>query len=226
MIAGVTETWTAHLWSSIADTYQAILAHPFVTGLTDGTLPETSFAHYVAQDAHYLRDYARALMVVGSKAPSHLDVAMFARHAAGAVDVELTLHTQLLDSLGLSGGQLESTAVTPTTQAYTSYLLATAHAGSFAEGLAAVLPCYWIYQRVGAHLVRAGSPDPRYQSWIDTYGGAEFGEVVHDVLALTDTVGASLSPAQTERAGRHFQQTAKYEWMFWDASWRQESWPV
>jgi thiaminase/transcriptional activator TenA len=226
MIADVTETWTARLWSSIAQTYDSILAHPFVTGLTDGTLPEAAFAHYIAQDAHYLRDYARALMIVGAKAPSHLDAAMFARHAAGAVDVELTLHAELLESLGLSREQLDSTAITPTTQAYTSYLLATAYAGSFAQGLAAVLPCYWIYQRVGAQLVEAGSANQRYQRWIDTYGGDDFAAVVHDVLALAEAVGASLPPAEAERAGRHFQQTATYEWMFWDASWRRESWPV
>ncbi len=93
---------------------------------------------------HYLHDYARALAVVGAKAPTHIDTVMFARHAAGAVEVELALHASLLPYLGLDAAAA-ATPVAPATRAYTSYLLATAYGGSFADGLAAVLPCYWIY---------------------------------------------------------------------------------
>src|SRR3974390_2704190 len=66
----VDESFSAQLWESISDIYGAILAHPFVTGLTDGTLPEEAFAFYVVQDALYLREYARALAAVGSRAPT------------------------------------------------------------------------------------------------------------------------------------------------------------
>ena len=81
---------------------------------------------------------------------------MFARHAAATVDVELALHESLLPELGLDPATLEIIPVSPTTLGYTSYLLATAHGGSFVEGLAAVLPCYWIYARVGAALLDRG----------------------------------------------------------------------
>ncbi len=39
----------------------AILAHQFVTGVGDGTLPVEKFKHYVTQDYVYLIDYSRAL---------------------------------------------------------------------------------------------------------------------------------------------------------------------
>ncbi len=45
------EGFTGELWRSIEDIYAQILAHPFLTGLTDGTLPECSFRFYVLQDA-------------------------------------------------------------------------------------------------------------------------------------------------------------------------------
>ena len=35
--------FTADLWRSIEPIYAAILRHPFVTGLTDGSLPQPSF---------------------------------------------------------------------------------------------------------------------------------------------------------------------------------------
>ena len=220
------DTWTAGLWRTVEPIQAAIEQHPFLAGLADGSLPESAFAYYLAQDAHYLRDYARALAVVGAKAPTHAVAGLLARHAAETVVVELALHETLLPRLGIDPIALERIAPSPTTTAYTSYLLATGYGGSFAEGLAAVLPCYWIYQRVGETLVDRGSPDPRYQRWIDTYGGAEFAATVAEVLDVADDAGRDLAVGENERAHRHFLTTARYEWMFWDAAWRQESWPV
>lgn len=217
-------TWSARLWDDIEPTFEAILAHPFVTGLTDGTLAPDAFAHYVVQDVHYLRDYARALAIVGAKAPTLADTAMFTRHAAEVYDVELALHETLLPALGLDAEAVDGTRVTPTTQAYTSYLVATAYGGSFADGLAAVLPCYWIYARVGAALLEKGSPDPRFQSWIDSYGGDDFAATVQRVLDLTDRQVLDASDEAVARA--HFVTTARYEWMFFDAAYRREAWPV
>jgi thiaminase/transcriptional activator TenA len=222
----MTDSWTGRLWLRAEPTYRAILEHPFLRGLTNGELDAACFGYYVAQDAHYLRDYARALAVVGAKAPSHALTGMFARHAAETVAVELALHETLLPQLGLDPAALDDVPVSPTTTAYTSYLLAAVHGGTFAEGLAAVLPCYWIYQRVGAELVAQGSPDARYQAWIDTYAGDAFAATVAEVLAAADAAGAELPPSEHERAARHFETTSRYEWVFWDAAWRQEAWPV
>lgn len=218
--------WTDRLWDGVEDVYAAILGHPFLAGLRDGTLDESRFAYYVAQDAHYLRDYARALAAVGVRAPSHADTAMFARHAADTAAVELALHATLLPRLGLAPDRLAAIPVSPTTTAYTSYLLAVAHTGGLADAVAAVLPCYWIYQRVGEALVATGSPDPRYQLWIDTYAGEEFAATVAEVLAFADRLGSGLTAADADRAARHFATAARYEWMFWDAAWRRETWPV
>lgn len=226
VIESTNEAWSTRLWNEIDQTFTAILEHPFVTGLRDGTLDIDAFAQYVAQDVHYLRDYARALAIVGAKAPTLTDTAMFARHAAEVFDVELELHGSLLPEIGLDSAAVNAAPVTPTTRAYTSYLLATAYGGSFAEGLAAVLPCYWIYARVGAALAQSGSTDSRYQRWIDSYGGEEFAATVAEVLALTDRIGSMLSPAEEEVARAHFATTSRYEWMFFDAAYRREIWPV
>jgi len=178
------------------------------------------------QDALYLVDYARALALVGAKAPDEGALAMFASHARGALEVERSLHAWLLEGLGAGPEPLRTAQPTPTTLAYTSYLLRSCHQGSFAEGLAAVLPCYWIYAEVGARLLARSSPDPLYARWIGTYGGEEFGKIVADVLALVDRTGAAASPAAEAAMRAHVLTTARYEWMFWDASWRLEAWPV
>jgi len=220
------DSFSAQLWESIGDIYGAILAHPFITGLTDGTLPAGSFGFYVVQDALYLRGYARALAAVGSRAPTSTAMRMFAQHAADAVATELELHATLLAELGISEEDVNRAEPAPTNLAYTSYLLATAHAGSYAEGVATVLPCYWIYMRVGQELLRRGSPDPRYQRWISTYGAPEYGEVVTAVIAEANRIAPTVSAAERALMRRHFLTTSRYEFMFWDAGYRMESWPV
>jgi thiaminase len=56
---------TESLWISIEDIYEKILRHPFIRGLTDGSLDEEVFRFYVIQDALYLKDYARGLVLLG-----------------------------------------------------------------------------------------------------------------------------------------------------------------
>jgi thiaminase (transcriptional activator TenA) len=215
-----------HLWTDVEDIYSAILQHPFVTGLTDGSLPREAFRHYIVQDAHYLRGYARALALCGAKAAEPRDTVMFAAHAGGAVAAEQGLHAGLLHELGLTAESAAREPVAPTTRAYLSYLLATAYGGSFAEAVAVVLPCYWIYARVGEELLTRSSPDPLYARWIAMYGGEEFRSVVDAVLDLTDRLGRTVSAPEWELMREHVVVTSRYEWMFWDAGWRRETWPV
>ena len=218
--------FTKELWQSIEPIYAAILRHPFLRGLTDGSLPRESFKFYAVQDALYLREFARALSLAGAKAPEDDWIIMFNEHAAGALKVERSLHESFFQEFGLTHEAVASTPMAPTNLAYTSYLRAVAYGRPFHEALAAVLPCYWIYWEVGKELERAGSADPLYKRWIGTYASEEFGSVVRDVLAAADKVAERLTPAEREAMRSHFVSTSRYEWMFWDMGLRRETWPT
>lgn len=220
------DTLTGRLWASVDGIFKEILSHPFIGGLTDGSLKRDAFRFYVEQDALYLTDFARALAICAAKAPHEDAIQMFCDHASGAIAVERQLHDGFFRDFGLSQDDVRLVPMAPTNLAYTSYLLRTAYGGSFPDALGAVLPCYWIYWEVGKALLDQASPDPLYQRWIDTYAGDEFGDVVRSVLALTDTLGEQLSDAEEERFTKHFITTTRYEWMFWDMGYRQEQWPI
>lgn len=219
-------TLTAQLWRSIEGIYAAILRHPFVAGLTDGSLPREAFQFYAVQDALYLREFARALSLAAARAPQDDWIIMFNEHAAGALRVERALHEGFFKDFGLTPEQVWATPPAPTNVAYTSYLLAVAYGSPFHEAMAALLPCYWIYWEVGKALERAGSPDPLYARWIGTYASEEFGGLVRAVIAATDAMAAQLTGAQREAMRRHFVTTSRYEWMFWEMGHRREAWPV
>jgi thiaminase (transcriptional activator TenA) len=218
--------FTQELWKSIEPIYAAILRHPFVRGLTDGSLPRESFKFYAVQDALYLREFARALSLAAARATQDEWIIMFNEHAAGALKVERSLHESFFQDFGLTREAVASTPLAPTNLAYTSYLLAVAYGSPFHEALAALLPCYWIYWEVGKELEHAGSADPLYKRWIGTYASDEFGSVVRAVLSATDQVAAALRPPEREAMKAHFVATSRYEWMFWDMGLRREAWPT
>src|SRR5262249_30815192 len=125
--------FTEELWQSIEPIYAAILRHPFLTGLTDGSLPRESFEFYARQDALYLREFARALSIAAARAPEDDWIIMFNEHAAGALRVERALHEAFFREFGLSPQAVTATLLAPTNVAYTSYLRAVAYAAPFHE---------------------------------------------------------------------------------------------
>ena len=218
--------FTAELWSSAAPIFAKILEHPFLRGLTDGSLPEERFRFYVKQDALYLREYARCLALASAKAPTGAWCEMFAAHAQSALNVERSLHEAYFAAWRLAPEEVEATTPTPTTLAYTSYLLRVAGTGTFEELLGAILPCYWIYWEVGKTLVGTGSPNPIYQRWIDAYASEQFANAVQRVLDAADRSTADLPEGRLAPIRRHYLTASRYEWMFWDAAFRMEAWPV
>lgn len=218
--------WTGALWKEMEPGYRAILGHPFIEGLTSGELDHAAFGRFLVQDAYYIRKYARALAVLAAKAPSEEVMRSMLNHSAGAVAAESELHESLAVQVGLTRADLKSAAPTPTARAYADFMLSQVYDGSFLEGVATVLPCMWIYAEVGRHLVAAGSPDPIYASWIESYASGDYVAEVESVLNVVDTPGADAGPGEHERARDNAVIATRYEWMFWDSAYRDETWPV
>jgi thiaminase/transcriptional activator TenA len=218
--------FTQSLWKAAAPIYAAILEHPFLQGLTDGSLPENAFRHYAVQDALYLRDFGRGLALIGARSDADRDFLLFTQHGIGAVGEMEKLHQKFFGEWGYTLEQLYATPKAPNCLLYTSTLLRVAHERPHFEAVAAFLPCYWIYWEVGKHLAEKGSSHPLYQQWIDTYAGDEFGGLVSEVLAITDRLAADLTGAQKSAMTDRFLEAARCEWLFWDMGWTEQQWPV
>lgn len=213
--------FTDELWSAIAPIYSATLAHPFLKGLQDGSLPRDRFQFYLTQDALYLGAYSDALRILARKSPNAEWRAQFEKDATEAVEVEKQMHGQILASYGVTAAQIKSAAMAPTNYAYTNHLLLACTRQSFAEGLAAMLPCYWIYWEVGKQLQKRGSVNKDYQRWIAQYADPAYGKTVARVL---DVMNRSVTPAVKANAKDLFIKSSRYEYQFWDMAWRLERW--
>ncbi len=216
--------YTPDLWQAIAPIFQATLKHPFLTGLADGSLPRPKFQFYLVQDALYLDAFSRALNILASKAPRTDWAIAFSRDSIESLEVERQMHSQVLGSYGVTAQAIAAASMAPANYAYTNHLMAAVERGSFLEGLAAMLPCYWIYWEVGKHLIKRGSKNKDYQRWIAQYSSDSYGKTVERVLAIADREAAEASPAIRDRATKLFVLSARYEYQFWDSAWREERW--
>ncbi len=170
------------LWRDNADLAQACLAHPFVQGIGDGSLPRPRFAGYIGQDAFYLQAFARAYVIAAAKAT---DWAGFRElhELAGGVLQELELHQGVAQAWGLD---LSTVTPDPTTRRYTDFLLATAWSGETGVTLAAMTPCMRLYAFLGQQLARQQNRTHSYRAWIDTYSSADFASLAVRLERLLD----------------------------------------
>lgn len=219
-------TFTQRCWTDVEQLRHAIHEHPFLLGLVAGTLPEQRFHSYIVQDSLYLLSYARTLAVLAARAQAPADTSFLAGSAVSAVAVEQELHAELLGLLDLTSEEVQAAEPLPTTLAYTSFMAAMAYGDTFLVGVASVLPCFWIYAEVGEELARRGSEHPVYRRWIESYAAEEYAGFVANAIELTDRAGAEVAPAEEARARRAFSLASRYEWMFWDAAWHEEAWPL
>ena len=206
--------WTAALWAAGGETWHQILDLPFVRALGDGTLDEDLFAFYLDQDALYLRDYSRALATLSARADTAEAQVHWAAGAHEAIAAESQLHEGWLANRARLGGP------SPITMGYTNFLRASAAGDDYVVGAAAILPCYWLYEEVGAVLSSQNHADHPYAEWLSMYGGEEFAAEVARSLAEVERAFEAASPAQRVRAARAYLSACVYEHEFFDQAHR------
>jgi thiaminase/transcriptional activator TenA len=193
---------------------------PFIAELADGTLPREKFLFYIAQDDIYLGAYARALAMIAARAEDPTLVAAFVKFAQIALVSEQMMHEEFFKDTPAAG----ATEIAPACHHYSSFLLSTAAVEPVEVAMAAVLPCFWIYREVGAHIHKSSAPGNPYQAWIDTYVGEEFDALVDEAIALCDAVAEKATPRTRARMTEAYTFAARLEYDFWNAGYTMRQW--
>jgi thiaminase (transcriptional activator TenA) len=180
-------TLSAALWSENADLASDVLAHPFIRGIADGSLPRELFARYIAQDAFFLESFARAYALALARSSDTGTLLTVADLLAG-VRQELGLHASYAGSWGIDMADIRPQ---PATLGYTEFLLATASTADLGVIYAAMTPCMRLYAWLGASM-DAAKAGP-YAQWVQTYADEEFDQTATSLEGLLDR--ADDSPA-------------------------------
>ena len=213
--------WSETTWERIKPIYSEILNMPFITKLTDGSLPMEQFQYYIRQDSAYLENFGRALSLIAARAHEVEDILSFSRFAEGAIVVENALHESFFNEYNIE----KNTQISPVTHHYTHYLKSTAALDQVEIAMAAVLPCFWIYKAVGDVIYNnQNNLENPYKKWIETYSGEEFGILVEQAITICDRVAATCTTVQRERMHEAFYTATKLEFMFSDSASNLRKW--
>lgn len=206
------------LWQQIAPIYQTIVDHPFNRELAEGVLDWGRFIFYLEQDAYYLVRFSRALALIAGRASSAEMTRCFLNFALGALVDERELHARFLSSIDC--GRVKPS---PICMAYTDYLMAVASTAPLEEGVAALLPCFWIYREVGRDLSKRTQANNPYMSWIESYSSEAFSEGTDQAIEILDEIAREASEEERIRMQKAFECSALFELRFFEGAKRPDA---
>ncbi|MBC2680971.1 bifunctional hydroxymethylpyrimidine kinase/phosphomethylpyrimidine kinase [Corynebacterium sp. 4HC-13] len=210
-------THTEELWESVSsDIWPEILDLSFIRALGEGTLHTADFAFYLNQDSLYLREYSRALAGLSTRASNPEEQVFWAKGAAGALVEEAEMHRTWLanNSVTLSAHP------SPVTKAYTDHLIASVLSQDYVVGVAAVLPCYWLYAEIGAVLHAKNHPGHPYSLWLATYADEEFAQATQSAIQWMEQALEKATEEQRRAARKAFIYASIHEREFFDQAYR------
>jgi thiaminase/transcriptional activator TenA len=205
--------------------WRSIIDHPFVVELYTGDLPLDKFKFYILQDYHYLVTAIRNFGIMASRAESVETL----REVIDILHLEATSefdgYSDLLNRLGYTLKEAAETQPIPVGVSYGSFLLSTSSTRSFPESMASVLPCFWSYAEIAScHKGRLDTnPNRLYKDWARVYLGDSYLNLVEKMKEMVNRTGEGFPYDRLEEA---FVTSSRYEYMFWDAAYKREEWPV
>ncbi|MDF7675194.1 thiaminase II [Neisseriaceae bacterium ESL0693] len=214
--------WTSEAIDAIEPVYQQIMAHPFIQQLADGSLSMTKFRYYMEQDALYLAQYRKIMAAIAAKCDDGQHQRQFLHFAAATIEAELAVHRQFL-----AGIEVSECVAAPNNLLYTGYLYQQLSTQPLAVVVASILPCFYLYQKVGECLHNQSNlTDHPYRIWLAAYADEGFKHDVDTVMGIADELAYAAPQSVRSAMTEGFMTAARMEWLFWDGAWQQQSWPV
>lgn len=193
--------------------------------LYKGNLPLRKFKFYILQDYHYLITAMKNFCIIASRAISVEAMREVIDILNLEAKSEFDAYKEFLGRLGYTLQDASEIEPIPVSVSYSSFLLSTSSLKSFAEAITSVLPCFWSYAEIAA---RHGdslhtNKNQLYREWGEVYGTDSYLSLVEKIKILVNKAGEEFP---YEKLKSVFIAASRYEFMFWDAVYNQQEWPV
>ena len=214
----------------------AILSHKvWRTGLCR----KKAFLFYVVQNVHYLTGYAASLHALAGRVATMSNLPLeerkrIAKRLHGwAKDTDAVRES--LDSVyaaHAAGKRLTDDplfkTIEPATLLYINYEALCAKTSHPAVGMAALLPCFWVYDGLGQVFVKAQkksrlNKNP-FADWIAGYGSPEYSAEVRQALGIADALAAETDETVKAEMTSAFLTACRMELHLMEAAWRGLTW--
>ena len=204
--------------------WEMMVTHPFVKEMGDGSLPTEKFASYFIQDYVFVSDLVTLIAHGIAKAPDFDAASRLNDFLTGVLNPENDLFVRAFEELGVSEDEYSSATASPTTQAFSDFLVRVGLEGDFLDIITVLYVTEGTYLDWATRLIEAGkSPEqPIYREWIEIHGPEVLGELV-------DWMGSRLDEADDldfrPQAAEAFLTALRYEHLFWESAYYGERWP-
>lgn len=211
--ANATTLWSQHVWRTTYPIYQAILKQKFINELAAGTLALDKFASYIGQDELYLKNYYPCMFQLAEMMDTPQNKALFTSIAQSGMEGEKIMHNFLIEKYGINT-DVPFSGVTTT---YNNLIKNAVDSKNSHLAFACMLPCMWIYNRVGLHILKTAQLENNpYKEWITEYGNEAFTQGVNAVLDIIDTWAAQTDQNTRCAMTNMYTQAALCEYAFWE----------
>ncbi len=204
-------------WHANQGIYAKIMQHPFNHELLNGTLDQGKFSYYIEQDSIYLKAFSKTLAIIASKLPTSDLITQFIDFSKGAIVAEQDgVHEYFKKRLQLR----PSSKISLACMGYTSYLLRCVAIETVEVAIAAVVPCFWVYNCVGKYFADNSTPNNLYQRWIDTYASDDFSAGVNAILKIVNNCYLNANDSTRQLMLKAFATSMVWEYRFWDDAYK------
>jgi thiaminase (transcriptional activator TenA) len=200
-------------WTANTKTYEKIVQQQFIQELINGSLDKEKFAYYIEQDSIYLIEFAKSLAVIATRSDHPDEILQFMDFARGALIAERDgIHMFFRDQLNYAPKNKISIA----NFGYTSYLSSTTRSSPIEIGIAALVPCFWIYKEVGQYIYNNGYyTNHPFAKWIEGYASKEFATGVKNIVDIANKYYEKSNIDTQQQMLEAFKNSVLWEYHFW-----------
>ena len=212
--------WSKDIWEKSKRIYDAILEQKFIKELSDGSLELDCFARYIGQDEIYLKNYYQQMFALAEMMDTPENKELFVSFAKSGMEGENLMHELLINKYNIC----TTVPASEVTTKYNNLIKAGLSSDNRCIALATMLPCMWIYNRVGLHILNTATLENNpYKEWILEYGNEEFTHGVNMVIEIIDKWAENVDSDTRDKMNQFFLEAALCEYAFWDYGYEGDS---
>ncbi len=202
-----------------AETWEAIVAHPFCAELAAGTLPPAKMTWYLVQDYSFIEDFVRLAASAIAKAPRLADAIPLAQFLAVITGPENTYFQRSFATLGVEETAWNDPRLAPDTLAFRALMSEAAVSGNYARMVTVLTATEWSYLAWATPLSPPNATLPFYfAEWISLHSGQGFEGVVDYLRDQLDQAWGRATADERSELEALFARTVRLEKAFFDAA--------
>lgn len=189
-----------------------IIEHPFNVELVNNTLNIENFKFYIQQDAFFLADYVRTVLMIASKMESCNNIVPLIGVAKGGIEIMRVLYDHYFTVYSINRGEKSLECFN-----FTNFLLSTSYSDVY-EAVTVLYSCHFIYKFVVDNMRNKIKKNNRYKDWVDFFGSSLMESGCVALEDIIDEYCNKVRESERTRMLELFKITAQFELDFWNSA--------